>query len=76
VSCRQVVGLVTEYLEGALSDADRRRFEAHIAGCPNCTEYLAEMRTTLRLMGRLDPERLPDRVQRELVRAFRDWKPA
>ena len=76
MSCRQVVGLVTEYLEGALSDADRRRFEAHIAGCPNCTEYLAEMRTTLRLMGRLDPERLPDRVQRELVRAFRDWKPA
>ena len=76
MSCRQVVGLVTEYLEGALSDADRRRFEAHIAGCPNCTEYLAEMRTTLRLMGRLDPERLPDHVQRELVRAFRNWKPA
>ena len=48
MSCRQVVGLVTEYIEGALSDADRRRFEAHIAGCPNCTEYLAEMRTTLR----------------------------
>ena len=76
IVCRQAVELVTDYLEGTLSRRDRARFEAHLAECPHCTEYLAEMRTTLRLMGRLDPERLPDHVQRELVRAFRDWKPA
>ena len=53
MNCRQVVALVTEYLEGALSPEDRRRFEAHIEGCPHCTEYLAEMRTSLRLLGSL-----------------------
>ncbi|MGH3250243.1 MAG: zf-HC2 domain-containing protein, partial [Trebonia sp.] len=39
--CQEVVELVTDYLEGALSSADNRRFEAHLAGCPHCTEYLA-----------------------------------
>ena len=73
MKCRQVVSLVTEYLEGTLPAEARRRFEEHLAGCPHCTEYLAEMRSTLRLMGRLDPERLPDHVRRDLVQAFRDW---
>ena len=74
MNCRQVMALVTEYLEGALSPEDRRRFEAHIEGCPHCTEYLAEMRTSLRLLGSLKPERLPEPVQHELVRVFQDWK--
>ena len=39
--CQQAVELVTDYLEGTLSRAARRRFEAHLAGCPHCTEYLA-----------------------------------
>ena len=73
MNCHEVVGLVTEYLEGALTPEQRRRFEAHLAGCPHCTEYLAEMRTTLRLIGRLDPERLPDHVRSGLIQAFRDW---
>ena len=50
--CQQVVELVTDYLEGALSPAEHRRFEAHLAGCPHCTEYLAQMRETIRLAGR------------------------
>ena len=39
--CRQAVELVTDYLEGTLSGRARRRFEAHLAACPHCTEYLA-----------------------------------
>jgi anti-sigma factor RsiW len=31
--CRQVVELVSDYLEGALPRSERRRFEAHLAGC-------------------------------------------
>ena len=73
MKCREVVSLVTEYLEATLPADARRRFEEHLAGCSHCTEYLAEMRTTLRLLGRLDPERLPEHVRHDLVRAFRDW---
>ena len=36
VACRELVELVTDYLEGALQPAERRRFEAHVAGCDGC----------------------------------------
>jgi anti-sigma factor RsiW len=74
VKCREVVRLVTEYLEGSLPPDQRRRFEEHLRGCENCTEYLAQMRTTLRLMGRLEPDQLPEHMRRDLVQAFKSWK--
>ncbi|HLM87888.1 MAG TPA: zf-HC2 domain-containing protein [Streptosporangiaceae bacterium] len=56
IACRQAVELVTGYLEGTLARAGRRRrFEAHLAGCPHCTEYLAQMRKTIELTGSLTP---------------------
>ena len=43
--CRQMVELITDYLEGALPRSQRQRFEAHIAGCEHCGEYLAQVRS-------------------------------
>ncbi len=57
LSCQELVELVTDYLEGALSPADLRRFEDHIAGCDGCTEYLAQFRRTIELTGTLTPGR-------------------
>jgi anti-sigma factor RsiW len=72
--CRQAVELVTDYLEGALSRADRRRFEAHLAGCPHCTEYLAQIRATIDLAGQITPEDLPPRVQDEFIALYWRWQ--
>jgi anti-sigma factor RsiW len=72
--CREVVELVTDYLEGALSRAERRRFEAHLAGCPHCTEYLAQMGTTIRLTGRLEPDDLTAEMREDLGELFRRWR--
>lgn len=72
--CQQVVELVTNYLEGALSSSARRRFEAHLAGCPHCTEYLAQMRETIRVTGRLTPEDLTPRMREDLVDLYRRWQ--
>ena len=47
VACRQAVDLMTEYLEGALSGRDRERFEAHLAECPYCVEYLEQIRAVI-----------------------------
>ena len=69
--CQEVVELVTDYLEGALSPADRRRFEAHLAGCPHCTEYLAQMRETIRLAGRVAPEDLTPAMRTDLTDLYR-----
>ena len=72
--CRDAVELVTDYLEGALTDRDRARLEHHLSGCPHCTEYLAQLRRTLDLLGRIEPEELDPQVQDELVALYRRWK--
>ena len=72
--CRQAVELVTDYLEGALSSRDRERFEAHLADCPHCAEYLAQMRVTIETVGRIEPDSLAPEVRDELVRLYRRWR--
>jgi anti-sigma factor RsiW len=72
--CRDAVQLVTDYLEGALTRAERSRFEAHVAACPHCAEYLAQIRTTIALTGRVEPESLAPEVQDELIALYRSWQ--
>jgi anti-sigma factor RsiW len=72
--CQEVVELITDYLEGALPRRDRRRFEAHLAGCADCTEYLAQMRRTLELTGRLVAEDLSADARREFEDIYRHWR--
>jgi anti-sigma factor RsiW len=76
LSCRELVELVTEYLDGTLSPRDRARFERHIAGCDGCTAYLEEFRETIRLTGTLRVEQLDPVAKETLLAHFRDWKRA
>jgi anti-sigma factor RsiW len=73
--CREFVELVTDYLEGVLPEADRVRFEQHLAECDGCSGYLEDMR---RLVGTLGaaPAPPPDpHVREALLRAFRELRP-
>jgi predicted anti-sigma-YlaC factor YlaD len=72
--CQEVVELVTDYLEGALTTEDSQRLEAHLAGCPHCTEYLAQIRETIRLAGRLTPEDLTPDMRTDLTDLYRRWR--
>jgi len=74
VTCREVVELMTEYLEGSLSAADRARFEHHMTGCDGCRAYLTQLRTARMLMGRSAIEPVPEAMKAELMSAFRNWK--
>ena len=71
--CQQVVELVTEYLEGSLSRRDRRRFERHLKGCPNCTNYLEQMRVTIATTGTLHVEDLSPEAEQEFTDLFQRW---
>jgi len=73
-SCRQVVDLVTEYLEGGLPPDERPAFERHVAICPPCRGYLSQMRRVQQVAGRLSEEDVPERLRASLLEAFRDWK--
>ena len=72
--CQQAVELVSDYLDGALSRASRRRLEKHLADCPHCTEYLAQIRATIALSGRVRPDDLTPQMQREFIALFRNWQ--
>jgi anti-sigma factor RsiW len=74
LSCQELVELVTEYLDGVLPQAERARFDAHIAGCDGCRAYLEQFRATIRLTGTLVPEQLTPEAEATLLEAFRDWK--
>ena len=72
--CRQVVELVTGYLEGTLPARDARRVDAHLAGCANCTAYVEQMRATLTVTGAVSLDGLSAGAQDELLAAFADWQ--
>jgi anti-sigma factor RsiW len=74
LACKELVELVTDYLEGRLGPENHRRFEQHIAGCEACTRYLEQMRITIELTGRLREEDLEPGVRAELLEAFRSWR--
>jgi len=74
IVCKQAVELASDYLQGALSRRERRRFERHLAGCPHCTEYLRQMRETIRLTGRVVPEDLSPQAQAEFSELYRRWR--
>jgi anti-sigma factor RsiW len=74
MSCRELVELVSDYLEGALPPGRHSRFEVHIAGCGNCAAYLRQMRETLALLGPLPADALSREAEAELRVAFREWK--
>ena len=71
---QELVELVTDYLEGKLPPEDQERFEAHLAGCRHCRAYLDQMRQTIRLLGRLTDETVPEDAKSQLLRALRTWK--
>ncbi len=73
MTCRELVELVTDYVEGRL-DAERlARFEEHLAECPVCVVYVEQFRQTIDELGHLPPESLSPAVTDELLAAFRDW---
>jgi anti-sigma factor RsiW len=74
IVCQQAVELVTDYLDGALSRSARRRFEAHLAGCPHCTEYLVQMRTTIELTGSLAAGNPTPQMQDDFIAIYRQWR--
>jgi anti-sigma factor RsiW len=72
--CQEMVELITDYLEGALTRSQRRRFEAHLAGCEHCTEYLRQMRATIRLTGSLRAEDLTPAMREDFIELYRRWR--
>jgi anti-sigma factor RsiW len=76
ISCRELVELVTAYLEGALDADVSRRMDAHLQLCPPCAEYVDQVRMTARLaaVATVELELRPDRDA--LLSAFQEFQRA
>jgi predicted anti-sigma-YlaC factor YlaD len=74
MSCKELVELVTDYLEGALSPGDVADFEKHLSFCPGCRDYLTQMRQTVQTLGKLTEDSIPEDAKQELLAIFHDWK--
>jgi anti-sigma factor RsiW len=72
--CQQAVELVARYLEGALARDERRRFEARLRSCPNCSSYFEQIRMTIWLSGTIEPEDLTEEARAELTELYRRWR--
>ena len=72
LTCRELVELVTDYLDGALDEATTDRFEEHVALCAGCEAYVDQMRRTASLLGEIQEESLSEELRAKLLQAFRD----
>ena len=71
--CQELVEAITDYLEGALPERDRVRFEEHLAVCGKCQEYVAQFQRTIEAVGVVREQDLDPEVREGLMEAFRGW---
>jgi anti-sigma factor (TIGR02949 family) len=74
LSCQQVVELVTDYLDGALSAEQATLFEQHLNFCDGCVTYVEQIRVTVATAGRVGADDVPPEARDRLMAAFRDWR--
>ena len=73
-TCQELVEVITAYLDGVMSDAERSRFERHLEGCSGCAAVVSQFRTAIELTGRLTEEQVSE-AQRETMRdVFRRYR--
>ncbi len=76
LTCKELVELVTDYIEDVLPADERTRFELHVCSCTGCRAHLSQMRALIRASGRLTEQDLAAAMRDEVLHAFREWKRA
>jgi anti-sigma factor (TIGR02949 family) len=72
--CRELIEVITEYLEGGLAPEDRTRFEEHLEACSACRMYLDQFEAVIRTLGRIEEEQLDPELKAGLVAEFSGWR--
>jgi anti-sigma factor RsiW len=74
VTCREVVELLSDYLDGAIPATDRARLDEHLAECDGCTAALEQLRETIRVTGTLTEEQVAQEQLEPVRSVFRAWR--
>jgi anti-sigma factor RsiW len=73
ITCKELVELVTAYLDGALTEPDHEFFAQHIAGCDGCATYVDQIKLTIAAAGSINENTIEPAARDELMSAFRGW---
>ena len=65
--CRDLLGELSEYVEGAAAPAICREIERHLAGCPDCRVVVDSLRRTISLYHALPAQDVPEDVRQRLL---------
>ncbi len=74
IVCRELVELVTPYLEDALPTEERSLIEQHLAACEGCQAYVQQMRLTIRAIGHVPEEAIAQKTRDDVLAIFRAWR--
>ena len=74
ISCREIVQIVNDYVEGVLPVGEREAVELHLNLCDGCTDYLQQLRLSIALTGEVPADALPPELEEELCLAFRSFQ--
>jgi anti-sigma factor RsiW len=74
IVCRELVELVTPYLEDALPPDERALVDQHLAGCDGCQTYVQQMRLTIRAIGHVSEEAITSKTREDVLAIFRQWR--
>jgi predicted anti-sigma-YlaC factor YlaD len=72
-TCKEIVDLAAEYVEGAMTPSQMARFELHLNFCEGCTTFIDQIRATATMAGQLTEEQIPEETKAKLLEAFREW---
>jgi predicted anti-sigma-YlaC factor YlaD len=71
--CKEVVELITDYLENSLLPEKKAELEEHLIDCDGCTNYLEQVRLTLDMLRNLTKEPVFPGTKAELLQVFQQW---
>ncbi|MEW5706679.1 MAG: zf-HC2 domain-containing protein [Actinomycetota bacterium] len=60
--CKDVVGLLSAYIDGELSMEERAQVSSHLSACPNCQTQLAAIKNTIAMVQGLGELEVPPDV--------------
>jgi hypothetical protein len=74
IVCRELVELVTPYLENAMPANERALLERHLAECDGCQTYVQQMRLTIEAVGHVPDEAITSQTREQVLAIFRAWR--
>ena len=72
MSCKELVNLMADYLEGQLDPGVARDLDQHLADCPPCLNFLKTYRVTTRLIREIACEDIPPELEERLQKFLRE----